>query len=826
MTLPGKLIIGFLQEDNPQKFYFRVRPAFLCDAAGYQSIENAKQEYLEDGFIRIVPDKNELSHFKTRMRSLGRYCAIDLRRHPGENDKIRPNKNHNGENGDRNAYIVYSDVITALNPLCMAEIVDVDEDGLFSRPGTRLVVLRHEGTLRGVYLWEERTEENACVVGDSLCEAETLAELETVSFPLEENCVPVLMDLERLGIELPQPAPQNTVPAEADPAAPKPETPPAEPPKRAEREEIKPQPAAAEPSPVRREKEAVREEKPWLQSATYVFPRAVAAKGGGPREQSLAQQSGFNPKRGMSIKDIVDDMWRRSRFDQLGHPVVADTAASPVVSPVDQAISAMKDAWSLPEARGSLIAALLRLDELDAALGAAGAPDAAQTRTLNAGEEQLRQLEADRLKLLGDIDELKRFRQDKRTELLEELRRTHSAEFDKNKQRNEQLLATQKEYQKKSEQARNALEQAEQSLDRLMNEKLDDRLAERLLDGRAMELMAAMTRRPEAKSSRPTVESPTAGELISQVRVRFSEAGITLSNDEAVNLLACVTLGRLLVISGPCGSGKGKYARTLAASLGIAGENSDCFCEVQAQSEWHSLGQTIETVSPAGVADVRLPDVKRLLENKDNVVPTMLLIDEANRADADEYLGELMDLGEIGAPKRLRTGAGILNVSDSLRLLFTVRDSGKPLSGELLERAWLLRLKPESADTPWPPRETALPCPEKAVSLDALKQIFAPSADVPGEVVERMRVLREKLASCGMLLSRQILNDLYRYCSAVLPYMTCTPLEVLDYALAERAMPTLLATANLDALHTLNRLLPDMPRCLNLLTSTLPLPPL
>lgn len=168
----------------------------------------------------------------------------------------------------------------------------------------------------------------------------------------------------------------------------------------------------------------------------------------------------------------------------------------------------------------------------------------------------------------------------------------------------------------------------------------------------------------------------------------------------------------------------------------------------------------------------------------------------------------------------------MLKVSDSLRLLFTVRDSGKPLGGELLERAWLLRLKPEAADTPWLPRETALPCPEKAVSLDALKQIFAPSADVPGEVTERMRVLREKMAACGMLLSRQILNDLYRYCSAVLPYMTCTPLEVLDYALAQRAMPTLLATANLDALHTLNRLLPDMPRCLSLLTSTLPLPPL
>ena len=64
---------------------------------------------------------------------MGGYCLLDLRRHTGENDKIRPNKNHAGENGDRNAFIVYSDVITSLPPLFMAEAVEPDQDGLFPR---------------------------------------------------------------------------------------------------------------------------------------------------------------------------------------------------------------------------------------------------------------------------------------------------------------------------------------------------------------------------------------------------------------------------------------------------------------------------------------------------------------------------------------------------------------------------------------------------------------------------------------------------------------------------------------------------------------------
>ena len=156
----------------------------------------------------------------------------------------------------------------------------------------------------------------------------------------------------------------------------------------------------------------------------------------------------------------------------------------------------------------------------------------------------------------------------------------------------------------------------------------------------------------------------------------------------------------------------------------------------------------------------------------------------------------------------------------------TVQDSGSAMSGELLDRAWLMRLNNEPSDSAWPPVSGTLPHPEKAVSLATLKKVFKPGADLPGEVVERVRVLREKLAANGMYLSRRVLTDLYNYCSAVLPYMTCKPLEVLDRALAQRAMPVLLATASLDGLHALNKLLPDMPHCLSLLTSTLPLPPM
>ena len=65
MSLPGKLCIGILEEDNPQKAYFRFKP-LLVEADGRYVPYTETNAYPEEGCIRIVPDKNESAHFKTR----------------------------------------------------------------------------------------------------------------------------------------------------------------------------------------------------------------------------------------------------------------------------------------------------------------------------------------------------------------------------------------------------------------------------------------------------------------------------------------------------------------------------------------------------------------------------------------------------------------------------------------------------------------------------------------------------------------------------------------------------------------------------------------
>lgn len=92
MALPGNYALGYLEEDNPLKAYFRFRPLFLHEDGRYHPFAEPEQQYPQDGFVRIVPDKNESSHFKARMRQLGRYCLLDLREHAGQTTKSGPTK--------------------------------------------------------------------------------------------------------------------------------------------------------------------------------------------------------------------------------------------------------------------------------------------------------------------------------------------------------------------------------------------------------------------------------------------------------------------------------------------------------------------------------------------------------------------------------------------------------------------------------------------------------------------------------------------------------------------------------------------------------------
>ena len=756
MTLPGKLCVGILEEDNPLKSYFRFKPLLMAQEEGYQPFDGL-EAFSENGCLRIVPDKNESGHFKARMRRIGRYALLDLRAHPGENDKIRPNKNYQVDPSETNAYIVYSDVVVEPPEGMLYEVLDraAPEDAnhmalTMPLPGTQRVLFRAEGGGVAPALWRvaamegvegavELSREEACVTPDAG------KETRLPGFAGEETCVLLAAPGASL-LEAPEAsaAPAAPVPAPASKEAPRGEEVPA-------------------PAPRPERAGAPRErEKPRLNA----------------RAQAMALQTGLNPRRSRSLQEIIDDKWRRSRIDQLGHPVPAEATGMPVQDPVERAVEALRAAWRVEETRPKLAEAVGALEGLGSAM-----QESAERREDEARARRLNEIEAQRLRLLNEVSALEARRADARERLLEDVRRENARKLEESERKLEALKADIAACEERAQGARAALAEAENAYAE----------AEKRLAARAVEVSALRFLRAPAVSVPTDAALPSAGELISDVRAYLARAGAPLSHDQAVELFTALALSPVTVLCGSAFAPKGELARALAGALGLRGR----FLPITHPQRQEGA-------------------VRAILEDTLNPAPALLLVEDCNiparAASMDALLWQLIRICTPDHPARL---------------LLTARDEGEPLSTELLDSAFVLRLEPESADTPWHEEREAPVEPQLAISREALRNVFRPHPEaVTEEARERMARLRADLAAHGMRLSRRTLDAVWNFCAVALPLLReRSPMRALDIALARRALPAVLSAAPLSALKALPEMVTDLEECRKLLESPLPIFP-
>lgn len=144
MNFQGKAILVYLEEDNIARAYFRVQPLMTQDGP----VGPMKAEYPDDGYLRIVPDKNEQHTFKERMRTMIGLCLVDLRIFPLEANKIRTNKNYAPARGENNQFIVYSDAVRSLPDDLIYQVVS--ENSLQSA-STPFVYIRQGANIQGPF---------------------------------------------------------------------------------------------------------------------------------------------------------------------------------------------------------------------------------------------------------------------------------------------------------------------------------------------------------------------------------------------------------------------------------------------------------------------------------------------------------------------------------------------------------------------------------------------------------------------------------------------------------------------------------------------------
>ena len=147
----GTVTLAYVEEDNKQRVIFRVIP--LCTREGV-SFHDASEDFPDEGSLRIVPDKREQSTFKERMRDISGLCAIHLVNDGAkELIKVRQNRNYAPDAGEKNKLAIYSDVVCAFAEDGCFEVVQPGQDA--SGALTRKVIIQKDKVLYGPVLKEE-----------------------------------------------------------------------------------------------------------------------------------------------------------------------------------------------------------------------------------------------------------------------------------------------------------------------------------------------------------------------------------------------------------------------------------------------------------------------------------------------------------------------------------------------------------------------------------------------------------------------------------------------------------------------------------------------
>ncbi len=443
MNFSGKTVLVYLEEDNTQRAYFRIRPLLTQEGPVDR---NVISQYPDDGFLRIVPDKNEQHTFKERMRTLGSICMLDLRQINPETLKIRTNKNYAPTRGERNQFIVYSDAIKALPEDLFYQVVPEDQ---ITAALTPRVYSRSGARIQGPY--DAKTGENADTL--SVLPPDS-AQIFNVSLPdgkemlfycaapevheepasEEEASAPAVVSEETPAAETnPEPSPSQEISEmqhrlneifhakgraekEQDHA-----NPPMEPetakPARKNAKGSKPETndaLAAEPDSAIHK---IKELNGHLQVSAQLLKEESRTSRPEQAEMHISGTKLYKPaierrlaqKARNALAEAVDQA-RVSRFESRGEApgavINATTRMAPVLNPLDQFRIALRRVWMVQETHRQVADQILATSGMRQMLSRA-VTSGTDDLTIRAMNNQLQELEAERLMTLMQLDDVK-----------------------------------------------------------------------------------------------------------------------------------------------------------------------------------------------------------------------------------------------------------------------------------------------------------------------------------------------------------------------------------------------------------------------------------
>jgi len=577
MNLDRSLIFSYLEEDNIQRAYFRVRPLLSLDGDVQQE---ALQLWPNEGGLRIVPDRNEQHTFKVRMRKLGPFCVIDLRNQPTEAGKIRTNKNFKPERGEVNQYILYSDTVHEMPEHTFYQLVEgkaADYEALSKDVITPLYFIREDDTLYGP------TRKEAAVQPEPAQEA--AAVMFEVACPDGVTRSILCMDDEKPAIE---PVPAKEEAAESAPAEVPAEPAAVDAPTEQSAAEEADKPAAAPEKPEelpigqslqildqhQDHEETLRQlDKPVSEGSNLLHQKSNESAlmqppvqkeplSGTPLVRTPLRVASQQPKN--HTQEIVSSQWSVGKYEPPAQNLPAGTAMRAVDNPVQNACDALRNAWQSDAAHDQLLDFILSLDGLRPQLETKLCDGQSVTALQRVLRARLQDLEAERLTALCELDRARRdvdsYKQELITAISARLNKETSQLKESKDSAQEQLDAIKNEV--------NALTLQRDGLLAKVNELQSNTLPE------AFARIAAQAQMTAPISGTPLRMSPVSGQqveadqLIERLMQVFADSAYPIDRNTAVAILVLLAISPRIGISSPATAALATLVRNVAVGLG------------------------------------------------------------------------------------------------------------------------------------------------------------------------------------------------------------------------------------------------------------------
>ena len=549
MDIYRELIFSYLEEDNTQRVYFRVKPLL---AASGDVQEEARAAWPDEGALRIVPDRAEQYHFKDRMRTLGSFCVMDLTHTTEEANKIRTNKNYNPAKGECNQYILYSDAVQPLPAHSFFEVMSGKADdaaALSAAAVTPLFYIKDGDTLLGPV---DRAQT------DDIHPAEP-AEGVLYDVVCPDGKTRAILCLPHMEAEKPQAEPMPVQPtASAESAAPMQKEPAAadEPVEQADagKPHSEKSKSVEEDSLAIGQKLHILDESKGFEEqlsaiaqplskganllnaspSAHRVPQPVRSE---PLSGTPLMRSNFRaatPKPKTQLQEVVSAQWRAARYEPPAAPLPAGATLQPVENPVEEACRCLTQAWKLPEAQQQLIDHVLSLPGIGQRLTHRGKSSGANETPLQAVlSARLQDMEAERLSALVELDKAKADVEQYKKTILEGLKSQKAQELSTLDQQLEERHASAQALQKQLTELTEQRDALQAEIDALQGEELPHALADALTKANMAE---TVTGTPLRLAPVPGTEVPPQ-ELIARVQNGLHACGYAIAQPDVITLL-------------------------------------------------------------------------------------------------------------------------------------------------------------------------------------------------------------------------------------------------------------------------------------------------